>query len=124
MHEQVQEMLKLLSYATISAISKIYYSIYRINLQTWHFEEISGNDGKLLGADGEDRFDKAVQSLEEFIIDEHVPYADRFMDITTLADRLMEEDSIALEYKVKDSNWICRMPMKIRLQTQESMMQS
>ncbi len=78
---------------------------FQILLDFRHFEEISGNDGKLLGADGEDRFDRAVQSLEEFIIDEHVAYADRFMDITTLADRLVEDDSIALEYMVKDSNW-------------------
>lgn len=94
-----------MSYATISAIGKIYYSVYRINLQTRYFEEISGNKEKLLGEDGEKNFDKAVERLEEYIVDEHVQYVDRFMDVTTLADRLKDDDSVALEYMVEDGNW-------------------
>lgn len=105
--KELEEALEAtqMSYATISAIGKIYYSVYRINLQTRHFEEISGNSKKLLGADGEEYFDKAVSQLEEYIVDEQVQYVDRFMDVTTLADRLREDDSVALEYLVEDGNW-------------------
>ena len=36
---------------------------------------------------------------------EYLPYVEPFFDLSTLAERLRREDSVMLEYPVKDGNW-------------------
>ena len=36
---------------------------------------------------------------------EYLPYVEPFFDLSTLAERLRHEDSVMLEYPVKDGNW-------------------
>ena len=36
---------------------------------------------------------------------EYLPYVEPFFDLSTLAERLRREDSVMLEYPVRDSNW-------------------
>ena len=36
---------------------------------------------------------------------EYLPYVEPFFDLSTLAERLWHEDSVMLEYPVRDGNW-------------------
>ena len=36
---------------------------------------------------------------------EYLPYVEPFFDLSTLAERLRHEDSVMLEYPVRDGNW-------------------
>ena len=36
---------------------------------------------------------------------EYLPYVEPFFDLSTLAERLRREDSVMLEYPVRDGNW-------------------
>ncbi|MDO4354737.1 MAG: hypothetical protein Q4C93_07215, partial [Clostridia bacterium] len=90
---------------TISALGKIYFSIYRIHLRTGQYEEISNNKESLLKTGGMETFTEAINFLEKYIVGEHRQYVEKFMDISTLSERLLEDDSVALEYMVEDGNW-------------------
>ena len=87
----------------ISALSKIYFAIYRIDIKKSYFEEISGDDmtkwkkGKVL-----DRLEgTGVQNISP----KYRKYAVRFFDTATLNQRLREDESVAAEYMVRDGNW-------------------
>ncbi len=90
----------------ISALGKIYFLIYRINIPLDHFEEISQGSGihRLTGRSGrasKQFFDLCKQCVE-------AEYFDRvleFFDLTTLNERLGSEDSVAAEYLASDGNW-------------------
>lgn len=90
----------------ISSISKNYRSIYRIDLQKDFFEEIS-NDAethKLTGYNG-----CASEKLNLFcdtkIAPEYRALVKPFLDITTLPERLKNEDYVTTEYKMCDGTW-------------------
>ena len=93
------------NFETISALGKIYYSIYRINLRTGQYEEISNNKESLLKTSDKETFSETISFLEKYIVGEHLHYVEKFMDISTLPERLLEDDSVALEYMVEDGNW-------------------
>ena len=42
---------------------------------------------------------------KQSIVPEYLPYVEPFFDLSTLAERLRHEDSVMLEYPVKDGNW-------------------
>ena len=39
------------------------------------------------------------------IAPEYLPYVEKFFDLSTLRDRLRTENSVMLEYPVRDGNW-------------------
>ncbi len=86
----------------ISALSKIYFAIYRIDLEKSYFEEISNEDvtsrkkGVFNGLS-----EKGIQNISP----KYRKYAIRFFDTGTIGMRLMEDESVAAEYMVKDGNW-------------------
>ena len=90
----------------VGTISKIYWLIYRINLVEKTYEEISAaqETHKLTGRKGyiadilQDMFDKIVS-------DEYQPMMQEFWDISTLAERLQDTDSVAIEYKTRAGSW-------------------
>ena len=90
----------------ISAISKIYSSIYRIDLRHMVCEEITSDsaDHRAVGRRVTAAIHMTVQS-RDMIQKEFQPYADRFFDLSTLAERLREDDTVALEYRITDGNW-------------------
>ena len=94
------------SYEVISAIGKIYYTIYRIDLRTKRYEEISGNSRmhRLTGGSGLAQ-DRMNEESRRSVLEEYLPYVESFFDLSTLGKRLKTEDSMAIEYPVKDGNW-------------------
>lgn len=95
-----------MSYEVISAISKIYYTIYRIDLRTGCYEEIAGEQRmhRLTGHSGRASVHMSEMSKQS-IVPEYLPYVEPFFDLSTLAERLRHEDSVMLEYPVRDGNW-------------------
>ena len=96
----------LASNAVISAISKIYWTIYSMDLQTDSFEEVVGGEvmHRLTGSHGcaSEAFRTARKSVVSI---EDQKSMREFFDVTTLADRLQQEETIAREYLAADGHW-------------------
>ena len=94
------------SNAVISAISKIYWTIYSMDLRTDSFEEVVGGEvmHQLTGSHGcaSEAFDTARKSV---VSREDQKSMQEFFDVTTLADRLQQEETIAREYLAADGHW-------------------
>ena len=90
----------------ISAISKIYFAIYRINLRTYHFEEVSCESAahRLTGLNGDASVHIRNHDREQ-IAPEYRTHIEAFFDLSTLKERLCKEDSVAVEYPITDGNW-------------------
>ncbi len=90
----------------ISAISKTYWLIYRINLQSGVFEEVSTNGEvhKFTGDRGfvSERFPSACKNM---ISDEFQEELQAFLNIETLPERLAERDEVSCEYQTRRGNW-------------------
>lgn len=90
----------------IDSISKLYWLIYRVNLETGTYEEISaGNEmHKLTGRHG--KIEEAFRHTIYIIVDgEHQKMMKEFLDTSTLADRLKDTESIAVEYRAQSGSW-------------------
>lgn len=90
----------------ISAISKIYFLIYRIDLKADYYEEIS-SDGKvhrLTGENGKASL-KMNEICDKFVAAEYQGRAHKFFDLDSLSEQLKTEDTIAVEYLASDGNW-------------------
>ena len=110
--QKYQEELKAalekerLSNEVLSAISKIYYAIFRIDLEQDLYEEISSDNeihhltGKRGCASAEMR-----ELCNAFVVPEYRDKIMHFFDLSTLADRLAKEETIAAEYLATDGNW-------------------
>lgn len=90
----------------ISAISKIYFSIYRIDLVNDIYEEVASENElhRLTGHTG-----KAATLMQElcqsFVTPEYQPQVMQFLDLTTLPGRLRRDETLAIEYHAQDGNW-------------------
>ena len=78
-----------MSYEVISAISKIYYTIYRIDLRTGYYEEVASERQmhRLTGHSGKASIHMSAASKQS-IVPEYLPYVEPFFDLSTLAERL------------------------------------
>ena len=94
------------SNAVISAISKIYWTIYSMNLRTDSFEEVVGGEvmHRLTGSHGcaSEAFRTARKSV---VSREDQKTMREFFEVTTLAARLQQEETIAREYLAADGHW-------------------
>ena len=97
---------KKLSNEIISAISKIYVSIFRIDLERDFYEEVSSENEihRLTGNSGE-ASSKMLEICERFVATEYRERIRRFFDLSTLSERLKEDETVAMEYLAKDGNW-------------------
>lgn len=110
--EQEQKTLKKalaeanLNNEIISAISKIYYAIYRIDLDKDIYEEVSSDNEvhRLTGRRGR-ASTRMVELCDNFVADEYREKVEEFLNISTLAERLKEDETIAVEYLALDGNW-------------------
>ena len=77
------------SYEVISAISKIYYTIYRIDLRTGYYEEVASERQmhRLTGHSGRASVHMSEMSKQS-TVPEYLPYVEPFFDLSTLAERL------------------------------------
>ena len=95
-----------MNYEVISALSKIYFSIYRIDLNTGRFEEISSDSAthRITGLSGNVSL-RMSEAGKQVVSAEYLPLAEGFFDFSTLKQRLRDQDTISLEYQVADGNW-------------------
>lgn len=90
----------------ISSISKIYWLIYRMDLETDTYEEISagremhrltGNHGKIT---------KEFKNVRESVVaSEYQEKMREFLDIFTLPERLRDTETISTEYRAANGSW-------------------
>ncbi len=90
----------------ISSISRIYFSIYHIDLQEDVYEEISSSNDvhRLTGHIGR-ASSKMMEICESFVAPEYLERARAFFDISDLPKRMKNDESVAIEYLAKDGNW-------------------
>lgn len=90
----------------ISSIAKTYQYISRIDIQADWFEEISNRDKKNL-----DFANAGIMSVNnkrvcrQYIAEEYQEAFFKFTDISTLPERMENEETIVMEYRMKDGNW-------------------
>lgn len=95
-----------LSNEIISAIAKTYQYISRIDIEADYYEEIADRDnihavirqsGNVSGSNRE--------VCRQMIAEEYQDAYMAFTDISTLADRMKDEQTIVTEYQMKDGSW-------------------
>ena len=95
-----------LDHEIISAVSRMYFSVYRIDLARDFYEEISSDNSvhRLTGHEG-----RAQRKLNELcgsiVAPDYREAVRRFFDLSTAADRLADTDTIEMEYLAADGNW-------------------
>lgn len=91
---------------TLSALGKIYFSIFRIDLEQDLYEEISSDREvhHLTGKSG-CASTEMVELCNRFVVPAYRTQIMQFFDLSTLADRLHEEETVANEYLATDGNW-------------------
>lgn len=90
----------------ISAISKLYWLIYRIDLETDTFEEITAGEEvhRFTGYRGSTS-QRFLEACKQTVAPEYQKSMLAFLDMTTLADRLKDTDDIDTEYQAVSGNW-------------------
>lgn len=90
----------------ISAISKIYFSIYRIDLKQDLYEEVSSDNEvhRLTGRIGR-ASTKMTELCHRFVRPEYQDKILDFFDLSTIAERLHSEETVAMDYLANDGNW-------------------
>ena len=105
---QLREALQKekISNEILAALGKIYYSIYRIDLDADIYEEISssGELHYLTGKQGKASVE-LIRICRSIVVPEYQKRILQFFDIATLPDRLHDEETIAEEYLARDGNW-------------------
>ncbi len=90
----------------IGTISKIYWLIYRIDLIEGTYEEVSAaqETHKLTGKKGyiADILDELFNKI---VSDEYQQVMHEFWDISSLAERLKDTESVAIEYRTQNDSW-------------------
>ena len=105
---QMEEMMDqlCLNNEIISAISKMYWLIYRMDLEDDTFEEISSEESvyRLTGKTGITSV-QLQKFREKFVADEFQAAMKEFLDTSTLAERLKDCEDVAIEYKSTSGKW-------------------
>ena len=111
-HErQKTELENALAVATlnseiIGAISKLYWLIYRMDLVQGTYEEISAGSEvhRLTGKRG--RTDEVFKEVREtVVVKEHQRRMEKFLDTSTLAQRLRNKETVETEYQAIGGSW-------------------
>ena len=95
-----------LSNEILSAISKAYSTILRVDLEKDRFDEVSvdGEVHRLSGRGGV-ASEELTRMCERLVVNEHRDMVMRFVDLSSLRERLRNEDTVAAEYRAKDGSW-------------------
>lgn len=109
--KQVQEELERaldearISSEIISAIAKLYQCIVRIDLRDGRYEEIRNSDGSWpfhgTGICTPEMHIECAQMAAE----EYQEVLTRFLDLSTLAERMAQNETIAMEYRMENGDW-------------------
>lgn len=95
-----------LSNETLSAITKTYSTVLRIELDEDRYDEVS-SDGSVHRLTGRGGVASTMlkSGCNEIVVDEHRDTVLRFLDLSTLRDRLRADDTVATEFRAKDGSW-------------------
>lgn len=95
-----------LSNEIISSIAKTYQYISRIDIEADWFEEVSNRDRvhmKFLKGGCVSQGNKKI--CKDVVAEEYQEAFLKFADLSTLPERMKKEETIAMEYRMKDGNW-------------------
>ncbi len=108
----IQEQLKnaldeaRLGNEIISAIAKTYQYISRIDIQADYYEEITNRSRT------NENYKKSgnmsannTRVCKKLIAEEYQEAFLKFTDLSTLPERMKDEETIVMEYRMKDGNW-------------------
>lgn len=90
----------------IGAISKIYWGIYHLDLESGVYRKISSDIGlhKFIGNVG-NITDAVSQSDKNIIAPEFREQTEKFTDLSTLPDRLKKSESVSIEVRTTFNTW-------------------
>lgn len=90
----------------LTALGKIYFAIFRIDLIHDEYEEINSDADvhHLTGKRG-CASEELLELCRNFTVHEHYDQVARFFDLTTLPDRLKSDDTTAVEYQTPSGDW-------------------
>ncbi len=103
---QIAENAAMFNHEIISAVSRMYFSIFLIDLTRDFYEEISSDNTmhRLTGHEG-----RAQQKLTEIcntiVAKEYRDAMMRFFDLSTAAERLADADTVEMEYRTTGNHW-------------------
>ena len=90
----------------ISSIARTYQYISRIDIQADYFEEISNRDVEHLKYIHSGILSESNRKVcSELVAEEYQDAFYRFTDISTLPERMKDEESVVMEYRMKDGSW-------------------
>lgn len=106
--QQLEEALAVanLNNEIINSISKIYWLIYRMDLVRGTYDEVSAGQEvhRLTGKKG--RTAEVFKEVRETVVcEEQQEMMKRFLDTSTLPERLQETESVAVEYRARNGSW-------------------
>ena len=90
----------------ISAIAKTFNAIYRVDIINDKIEEIASDDiSRHLKKDVASASEQFNYVCDNLVAPEYRELIRPFMDISTLEERLKDEEFVTTEYKMNDGNW-------------------
>lgn len=90
----------------INSISKIYWLIYRMDLIKGTYDEVSAGQEvhRLTGKKG--RTAEVFKEVRETVVsEEQQEMMEKFLDTSTLPERLQDTESVAIEYRARNGSW-------------------
>ncbi len=106
--KQLQDTLEKvkLSNEIISSIARTYQYISRIDIQADCFEEINNRDTEHLDFIKSGKLSENNEKVcRQYVAEEYQEAFFRFVDLKTLPERMKNEETVVLEYRMKNGDW-------------------
>ena len=95
-----------LSNEIISSIARTYQYISRIDIQSDYFEEINNRDTEHLKFTKSGKLSESNEKVcRQYVAEEYQEAFFKFVDLKTLPERMKNEETLVLEYRMKDGDW-------------------
>lgn len=95
-----------LSNEIISSIARTYQYILRIDIQADYFEEINNRDTEHLKFTKSGKLSESNEKVcRQYVAEEYQEAFFKFVDLKTLPERMKNEETLVLEYRMKDGDW-------------------
>ena len=95
-----------LSNEIISSIARTYQYISRIDIQADYFEEINNRDTEHLKFTKSGKLSENNEKVcRQYVAEEYQEAFFKFVDLKTLPERMKNEETLVLEYRMKDGDW-------------------
>lgn len=95
-----------LSNEIISSIARTYQYISRIDIQADYFEEINNRDTEHLKFTKSGKLSESNEKVcRQYVAEKYQEAFFKFVDLKTLPERMKNEETLVLEYRMKDGDW-------------------